>query len=164
MSDAFAPLDMAKEMNRMNIPSDKWRISEVNHNYEICHSYPAQWIVPSAVNDEMLIQSAKFRSKGRLPVLTWYNPRKGNAIIRCAQPNVGLTGNTSKEDQSLIEQIRLRNSKPLDLMIFDARSKLAAEVEQPFFLPLSLFILNDIILFRATKFGAMEPRMWNRCT
>lgn len=70
---------------------------------------------------------AKFRSRGRLPVLSWYNRRKGNAICRSAQPNVGLAGNVSRDDQELLAAMRQTSTNATELIIFDARSRLAAE-------------------------------------
>jgi myotubularin-related protein 1/2 len=42
-----------------------------------------------------LSQAAAFRVKGRLPVLTWYNARTGNALGRCAYPRAAATGTSS---------------------------------------------------------------------
>ena len=132
LTNDFALLNMVTEMERQRVPSSKWRLSEVNAKYGVCESYPAKFFVPVKISDDLILKAAKFRSKGRLPVLTWYNSRKGNAILRCAQPNVGIVGGSSKEDQTLVEEARILHHQNSHLTIFDARSRLAAEVP-PFF-------------------------------
>lgn len=67
-----------------------------------------------------------FRTNGRIPALSWFNKKLGNVITRSSQPNVGLYGNSSSHDQKLIEMIRLCAPNNSELVIFDARSKLAA--------------------------------------
>jgi myotubularin-related protein 1/2 len=42
-----------------------------------------------------LWQVVKFRSKQRLPVLSWWDPATKAAITRCAQPLVGTMGNST---------------------------------------------------------------------
>lgn len=51
-----------------------WRISKINDNYEICDSYPPVLAVPAQATDEELKAVAAFRSRGRLPVLSWIHP------------------------------------------------------------------------------------------
>lgn len=44
-----------KEFKRMNIlQSTKWKITEINKNYELFPFYPSIFIVPSTINDDML--------------------------------------------------------------------------------------------------------------
>ena len=119
---------MKAEMERLQVNEEKWRLTELNRNFEMSASYPPLIYVPAQISDDTLAKAAKFRSKGRVPALTWFNSRKGNALLRSSQPNVGLAGHSSKEDQLLIEEARATLSGTHDLVIFDARSKLAAEV------------------------------------
>ncbi len=39
--------------------------------YRVCSTYPKLLIVPQAVSDEELVQGAKFRMMGRIPVVVW---------------------------------------------------------------------------------------------
>jgi hypothetical protein len=39
-----------KEFKRQNLPSDEWRLAEVNKNY-IMPSFPARFIVPASISD-----------------------------------------------------------------------------------------------------------------
>lgn len=79
------------------------------------------------MTDADVLEVSRFRSQGRLPVLTWYNKRKGNAICRSSQPNVGIAGNVSKLDQDMLSAVRASAPNASELLIFDARSRLAAE-------------------------------------
>lgn len=68
-----------------------WKISKINENYEVCDSYPAVWAVPAQVNDEDIRVVAGFRSRGRIPVLSWIHPESQATITRCSQPLVGVS-------------------------------------------------------------------------
>lgn len=67
-----------------------WKISKINENYEICDSYPAVWAVPAQVTDEEIKIVSGFRSRGRIPVLSWIHPESQATITRCSQPLVGV--------------------------------------------------------------------------
>jgi hypothetical protein len=43
-----------------------------------------------------------WRSRGRLPVLTWKHPETNAAIFRCSQPRVGFAGARCLEDERLL--------------------------------------------------------------
>lgn len=64
----------------------------------------------------------------RIPALSWVHPRNGAAIIRCSQPMTGLQGVQSRDDEDMVESIRLANSHSPDapLIIMDARPKINA--------------------------------------
>lgn len=62
-------------------------------------------------------------------MLSWYNQRNNCVIVRCAQPNVGLTNSRSTHDQELIAFVRLTSGKP-SLLIFDARSLASAQTNR----------------------------------
>lgn len=68
-----------------------WKISKINESYEICDSYPAVWAVPAQASDEELRSVAAFRSRGRIPVLSWIHPESQATITRCSQPLVGVS-------------------------------------------------------------------------
>ncbi|VDQ10257.1 unnamed protein product [Trichobilharzia regenti] len=54
-----------------------WRISDLNKNYELCNSYFKMLLVPAKCDDQMLIESSRFRQGGRFPVLLYYHkPRQ----------------------------------------------------------------------------------------
>ena len=49
----------------------EWRITNVNKDFTVCASYGPTLIVPKAITDEQIIQSAQFRDGGRFPVLSY---------------------------------------------------------------------------------------------
>lgn len=61
--------------------------------------------VPEKTTDEELQEVARFRSKQRLPCLSWRHPTNQAVIVRCAQPLVGLTGKKSPADEKLFLDI-----------------------------------------------------------
>lgn len=58
--------------------------------------------VPSAISDNTLNYAGKYRSRVRLPVLTYLHPVNNCSITRCAQPLVGIKGNRSIQDEKLL--------------------------------------------------------------
>lgn len=65
-----------------------WRRCSANAAHALCASYPRELIVPASITDGALGCSARFRSKGRVPALTWINPCTGAALCRSSQPLV----------------------------------------------------------------------------
>jgi len=59
-----------------------WKISKINENYEICDSYPTILAVPVGATDDDLRAVAAFRSRGRIPVLSWIHPESQATICR----------------------------------------------------------------------------------
>ena len=122
------------EMERQGVTHDasedgllsQWCETNINGDYSMCPSYPRELYVPRVVDTGSLRESAKYRSKGRLPVLCWYNKRKGNAIVRCAQPRAGLRSRRSEGDEVLIEACLKASNNAQQIIIFDARSQIAA--------------------------------------
>lgn len=98
-----------------------WKISKINDTYSLCDSYPAVWAVPAAATDEDIQASASFRSRGRLPVLSWIHPESQATITRCAQPLVGVGGKRSREDERYVQLIMDANAQSHKLFIMDAR-------------------------------------------
>lgn len=117
--------DFHEEFARQQV-SDKWRVSVINQEFLLCSSYPPLFYVPAEIQDSTLKECAAFRSKGRLPVLCWYNFKKGNFIMRCAQPKTGPAFKNSVDDESVISTARKCNKFADKLVIFDARSMFAA--------------------------------------
>ncbi len=68
-------------------------ISRINDHFEICDTYPQFLGVPKLVSADDIRETAKFRSRGRLPVLSWMHRDSLATICRCSQPLVGVGGN-----------------------------------------------------------------------
>ena len=105
----------------------QWRVTHVNHTYELCDSYPHTFAVPASCNDAELMRIKDFRSRGRIPLLSWLHPTNSASITRCSQPRVGIRGARCKEDESLMRKILAANvsnatRNPI-LYLMDARPK-----------------------------------------
>ena len=91
------------EYHRISIPDDYWRISIANsNNYSMCDTYPALVAVPGSVEDDAIISSASFRSRGRIPSLSWRHPSNRTSLTRCSQPQVGIGHKRCPEDEFLL--------------------------------------------------------------
>lgn len=91
--------DIQKEYQRMGVNrSPRWRVSNLNVIYgvrtivasssyiiklsinvvyivsQMCESYPNYVVCPSTITDEVLDAVARYRSRGRLPALSWIHP------------------------------------------------------------------------------------------
>ncbi|CAG9110478.1 unnamed protein product [Plutella xylostella] len=119
--DGWQVYDPVAELRRMGVNNDMWRITRINDKYEVCDSYPAVWAVPAAANDDLLRSVAAFRSRGRIPVLSWIHPSSQATITRCSQPLVGVSGKRSREDERYIQLIMDANAQAHKLFIMDAR-------------------------------------------
>ncbi|OXB58957.1 hypothetical protein ASZ78_004361, partial [Callipepla squamata] len=108
------------------IPNESWRLSKINERYELCDTYPAILAVPVNIPDEELKRVASFRSRGRIPVLSWIHPESQATITRCSQPMVGVSGKRSKEDEKYLQAIMDSNAQSHKIFIFDARPSVNA--------------------------------------
>jgi hypothetical protein len=105
--------DPVAEFGRMGVPDALWRISRINESYSICPTYPALLVVPESIDDGQLTQASLFRSRGRLPALSWRHPHNFCSLTRCSQPLVGLGQNRSHYDELLLEAINQAGASPL---------------------------------------------------
>lgn len=86
--------------------------------------------VPRTVTDDELKAVANFRSRNRLPVLSWIHPQSLATITRCSQPLTGVSGKKSPEDESYINAIMEANPQSHKLTIMDARPSANAIVNK----------------------------------
>ncbi|XP_034233859.1 myotubularin-related protein 2 isoform X1 [Thrips palmi] len=114
-------LEPIAEFKRMGVPNDMWKITKINEHYEICDSYPAVWAIPAAATDDDVRAVAAFRSRARIPVLSWIHPESQATICRCSQPLVGVGGKRCREDERYIQLIMDANAQSHKLYIMDAR-------------------------------------------
>ncbi|XP_074160565.1 phosphatidylinositol-3,5-bisphosphate 3-phosphatase MTMR2 isoform X4 [Sminthopsis crassicaudata] len=118
--------DPLLEYRRQGIPNESWRITKINERYELCDTYPSLLVVPANIPDEELKRVASFRSRGRIPVLSWIHPESQATITRCSQPMVGVSGKRSKEDEKYLQAIMDSNAQSHKIFIFDARPSVNA--------------------------------------
>ncbi|XP_074621963.1 phosphatidylinositol-3,5-bisphosphate 3-phosphatase MTMR2-like isoform X2 [Acropora palmata] len=123
--------DPEKEFQRQNVPNECWKLTRINEKYELCDTYPSLFVVPASVSDEDLRKVAVFRSRERIPVLSWLHPKNSASISRASQPNAGLVGKTrSKDDEKYFQAILDANARGHKLLIMDARPKINALANQ----------------------------------
>ncbi|CAG8983522.1 hypothetical protein HYALB_00004323 [Hymenoscyphus albidus] len=99
--------DPKAEFRRQGISekgADKgWRISKLNSDYNFSPTYPAVLAVPTTISDNVLNYAAKYRSRERIPALTYLHPVNNCAITRSSQPRAGRVGkNRSIQDEKLV--------------------------------------------------------------
>ncbi|RMD42060.1 hypothetical protein DV735_g3066, partial [Chaetothyriales sp. CBS 134920] len=82
-----------------------WRISRINTDYRLSPTYPALFAVPASISDNTLKYAAAYRSRARIPVLTYLHPVNNCSITRSSQPMVGVRGNRSIQDETLLAAI-----------------------------------------------------------
>ncbi|KAK9322773.1 protein-tyrosine phosphatase-like protein [Lipomyces orientalis] len=106
--------DPVKEFQRMGVGTTvkSWRITTINENYQFCPTYPRVLVVPAAVADSVLTYAARYRSKARIPTLSYIHPLNNCTITRCSQPLVGLKQNRSAQDERFIHAIFTTTTVP----------------------------------------------------
>lgn len=72
---------------------------------QFCPTYPAHLVVPAKISDNVLNYAGRYRSRSRIPVLTYLHPVNNCTITRCSQPLTGLKGNRSPQDEKLVAAI-----------------------------------------------------------
>ncbi|KAJ1354474.1 Carrier protein, mitochondrial [Parelaphostrongylus tenuis] len=72
----------------------------------------------------------EYRSRQRIPVLSWLHPTSQASITRCSQPKSGMTNKKCAEDEWFLKQIVLANANAHQLLIFDARPIVNAKVNR----------------------------------
>ncbi|KAF0045624.1 hypothetical protein F2P81_002153 [Scophthalmus maximus] len=120
--NVYKPIE---EFRRQGLPNSKWRITFINKNYELCDTYPTVLAVPFKSKEEDLRRVAAFRSRGRIPVLSWIHRENQAVIARCSQPLVGMSGKRNKDDERYLDLIREANDTT-KLTIYDARPNVNA--------------------------------------
>ncbi|KAK5654102.1 hypothetical protein OQA88_7533 [Cercophora sp. LCS_1] len=104
--DGWNLYDARAEFRRQGI-SEKaadrgWRITNINTDYEFSPTYPSVLAVPSKVSDSTLKYGAAFRTRARIPTLTYLHPVNNCTITRSSQPFVGITLKRSIQDERLV--------------------------------------------------------------
>ncbi|KAL0273082.1 UNVERIFIED_CONTAM: hypothetical protein PYX00_005840 [Menopon gallinae] len=123
-SEGWKPFNLKAEYERMNVPNDLWSATAINEKYELCDTYPQSLYVPSTATSQMLIGSSSFRSKGRLPVLSYLHKNKA-AICRCSQPLSGFSARCV-EDEMLLNCILKTNPNSSYMYVVDSRPRINA--------------------------------------
>ncbi|XP_065920109.1 myotubularin-related protein 8-like isoform X2 [Dysidea avara] len=125
MHSGWVMYDAMGEYVRMGVPNEYWGVSSLNELYKLCDSYPRFLCFPKNATDDVITGSAKFRSKHRLPALSYYYKANSSAICRSAQPLAGVS-KRSQEDEMMIQAILQANPNSSFMYIMDTRPKLNA--------------------------------------
>jgi len=119
--------------------NDRYNISAINKSYGLCESYPEDLILPTNLSEEQVRSGAKFRSKRRLPAISWF--RGSISLARSSQPLTGVFKKRSSNDELLLSALiadpndtaqaraispvwsdpKTNDAAPSSLCIFDAR-------------------------------------------
>jgi myotubularin-related protein 6/7/8 len=98
--------DPRAEFRRQGISeksSDKgWRITNINSDYSFCDTYPSLLVVPSQISDNVLKHAKGFRSRNRIPALTYLHPINNCTITRSSQPLAGIMRKTNVQDEKIV--------------------------------------------------------------
>ncbi|XP_072040916.1 phosphatidylinositol-3,5-bisphosphate 3-phosphatase MTMR8-like isoform X2 [Amphiura filiformis] len=121
-------MDLETEYARLGIPNEHWVPSNINKNYEICDTYPKLIHVPKTASAPILFGSARFRSRGRLPVLSYLHSNNA-AMTRCSQPLAGFSARCM-EDEQMLQAILRANPKSAFMYVVDTRPKINAMVNK----------------------------------
>jgi hypothetical protein len=136
-ANGWTVYDTHKEFTRQGLlPSSAWRVW--NDNYTLVDTYPREFFLPAMMSESDIMEAARFRSKHRLPSVTWRNPTTGAILARSSQPMVGVSGHRCLADEKLLNLYRVRGDvnepqeidNPSDFYIFDARKPIAATGNQ----------------------------------
>ncbi|XP_050687156.1 myotubularin-related protein 6-like isoform X2 [Eriocheir sinensis] len=114
----------AAEYHRMGVPCETWTPTTLNHNYEICDTYPQELYVPASAPTKVILSSSKFRSKGRFPVLSYLHKNQA-ALCRSSQPLSGFSARC-EEDEQLLDCILRSNPNTSHMIVVDTRPKINA--------------------------------------
>ncbi|KAK5644181.1 hypothetical protein RI129_008026 [Pyrocoelia pectoralis] len=116
--------DLKSEYKRMGVPNDHWCLTMLNKDYELCDTYPKFLYVPSTASTTVLMGSSRFRSKGRLPVLSYLHHNKAS-ISRCSQPLSGFSARCL-EDEQMLNHVLKTNANSSFMYVVDTRPKINA--------------------------------------
>ncbi|CAH1777080.1 unnamed protein product [Owenia fusiformis] len=112
------------EFCRMGLPNDNWILTNINKDYEICDTYSSKLYVPKCASTPVLVGSSKFRSRGRLPALSYLYSNQA-AICRCSQPLSGFSARCVEDEQMLQSILRANPNSPY-MYVVDTRPKINA--------------------------------------
>ncbi|KAL4466037.1 hypothetical protein ABPG74_004274 [Tetrahymena malaccensis] len=130
------PVEFDKSQTDKDYASSPFKYMD-NSTGGICSTYPPLIVVPSKLSNDDVIRCSKFRSRERLPALSFAFKRRPNSsyttLWRCAQCKPGINSNRSIEDETFIKVIGCleKNSNvPKTVKIYDARPYLNAVGQQ----------------------------------
>ena len=85
--------------------SENFQIVTQDDNYKICRTYPKKLIFPRQLSLKQILACSRFRTKYRLPALSYYHKESGYSIWRSSQCMQGLMNNRSMEYEIMVQEI-----------------------------------------------------------
>ncbi|WWC57719.1 uncharacterized protein I303_100253 [Kwoniella dejecticola CBS 10117] len=89
----------------LGVKTKSWRFTDINKDYSFSATYPNKMVIPTKISDSTLSYASKYRSKARIPVLSYLHWANNASITRSSQPMVGLKNSRSAQDERLVECI-----------------------------------------------------------
>ncbi|XP_067141955.1 myotubularin-related protein 6 isoform X3 [Centruroides vittatus] len=123
-SAGWDKFDLQAEFSRMGLPNEHWHLTRINKDYDICDTYPKYLYVPVLASKPTLVGSSRFRSRGRLPVLSYLHKNMA-AICRCSQPLSGFSARCV-EDEKMLDCILKACPKSKFMYVVDTRPRINA--------------------------------------
>ncbi|CAI7998415.1 Myotubularin-related protein 10-A [Geodia barretti] len=80
--------DWQRELTRLGVAGDQWRISDSNKEFLICDSLCPFLVVPANSRDNTLDYVASLHHGNRLPVWCWSHPNTGVSLTRGGAPSI----------------------------------------------------------------------------
>jgi hypothetical protein len=122
--DGWSIYNPEAEFKRQKLDEERFVLSDINRNFDVCQTYPEHLVMPRNFNREKVVEAASFRTKNRFPVVCYYWSNYKTAILRSSQTKSGLLFISRNEyDEKYLECFR-KESETLD--IYDARPYLNA--------------------------------------
>jgi len=125
-----------------NDQSVVWRIfrqeTSGTLSYSFSPTYAATLVLPALMTDLELAEAASYRSKKRLPAVTYREKISGAVLCRSSQPMAGVGNKRSKADERLLDLYRTKGNpdsveeatQPSHFHIIDCRGAMAATGNQ----------------------------------
>ncbi len=79
-----------------------------NSDWRLSDTYPRYLALPARMTEAEIVSAAAFRSKNRLPVITYIHRQTEAVLTRSAQPMVGITQKNCAEDAVLLNLYRTK--------------------------------------------------------
>ncbi|CAL9701089.1 unnamed protein product [Knipowitschia caucasica] len=123
--ESWSFIDLKEDYKRMGVPNNLWGSTTANSEFRICDTYPPELFVPKSAVPAVIVGSARFRSRGRFPVLSYFHQDTLASICRCSQPLSGFSGRC-QEDELMLQAIMKSNPGSDYIYVVDTRPKLNA--------------------------------------
>ncbi|KAI4832244.1 hypothetical protein KUCAC02_015218 [Chaenocephalus aceratus] len=120
--ESWSFMDLTADYKRMGLPNNLWVSTAANSEYRVCETYPSELYVPKSATPPIIVGSARFRSRGRFPALSYFHQDTLAAVCRCSQPLSGFSGRC-QEDEAMLQALMKANPGSDYIYVVDTRPK-----------------------------------------